>query len=290
MIGYKTAINPLTNQRALVVLEIPEDGKNNINRTGIYDPIYARYRCDRAKVVSVKDLDTNAEIEGAISMFGHSGQKKILYVKDEIVKSDGYEENPRDSYAAGIHFFLSEEPARHLCLQKPADGIYKDWYDDGRLAQECFFKDGVLHGECVCWFPNGNLEFKGSYDHGLKHGLHQTWFDTGNLKYEYNYKDDHLHGEVIEYYFNGNMRKRANYNMHKLDGDYYEWYHTGKPSCVAHYKNGEKHGEYRSYHGNGVLMEESYFMFGKEHGQLKRYDESANLIFNRCYRNGYICR
>lgn len=289
MIGYKAAIDPLTNNRVIVILEIPANGKNNTNRMDIYDANYARYRCDSAKVISVKDMETGNELEGAISMFGHSGQKKILYLKNEVVRSDNYNENPEVTFGAGIHFFLSEEPARHLSLKKPINGIYKDWYDNGRISTECLFKDGVLHGEYKCWHANGELEHQGNYDHGLRNGLFEIWFANGNLKHQYNYKDDHLHGECTEYYFNGNTQKVSNYNMQVLEGPQYEWYYSGKTSSTSNYKNGSKHGSYRSYHSNGFPMEESYFMFGKEHGEKKLYDNTGNLLSHRCYRNGFIC-
>lgn len=290
MIGYKAAIHPPTKQRALVTLEIPENGKNNLNRTGVYDSDYAPYRCDGAKVVSVKDMETGEDIEGAVSIFGHAGDKKILYMKDEVVYPDDYTQDDNVIYGAGIHFYKTEEPARHIRMNKPNSGINKEWYDDGRLAYECFYKDGVLHGEYTYWFPNGTIEHRGYYDHGVKNGLFQTWFDNGNLKSQHHYVDDHLNGECIDYYYNGNMHKVSHYQMHKLNGVHNEWYYNGTPSCTANYKNGERHGAFRSYHGNGVPMEESYFMFGMEHGERKLYDDTGQLISNRCYRNGYICR
>lgn len=289
MIAYKTAINPLENTRALVVLEIPADGKNNIQRTNIYDPNYARYRCDRAKVISIQDMETGEELEGATSMFGIGGKNKILYLKGETVVSDGYEKDPHVIFGSGIHFFLSEEPARHLRMNKPTDGLYKDWYDDGRISMESFYKDGVLHGEYKSWHANGMSEHRGIYTHGLKHGTFETWFDSGNLKSHYNYVKDHLHGECIEYYPNGYMQKLSAYNMQVLNGTQYEWYYTGKPSTTTNYKNGYKQGEYRSYHSNGFPMEESYFMFDKLHGERKLYDDAGKLISHRCYRNGFVC-
>jgi len=37
------------------------------------------------------------------------------------------------------------------------EGEYRDWYEDGKLSINCYFKDGKRDGECKMW--NSKEEF-----------------------------------------------------------------------------------------------------------------------------------
>ena len=57
----------------IIVLEIPVDGKTNEDRTGIVDPLYAKYRCDKAQVVRIYNQKTGEEQQETMNVIRSQG-------------------------------------------------------------------------------------------------------------------------------------------------------------------------------------------------------------------------
>ena len=49
-------------------------------------------------------------------------------------------------------------------------GPSKRWYLNGKLKQECSFKDDRYHGLYQSWYENGNLRVQGNYLKGKQDG------------------------------------------------------------------------------------------------------------------------
>ncbi len=84
MIGYKIGTND--GMRVLVTLEISKDAKTNLDRTDIKDKEYAKYRCDRCKVLSIEDTDGNRYQSAKNSFY----DKKIIEYKvgEDVIESN----------------------------------------------------------------------------------------------------------------------------------------------------------------------------------------------------------
>jgi len=48
----------------------------------------------------------------------------------------------------------------------------KRWYINGHIDYEVNYKDGLRHGDCVCYYTNGNPSLLCSY---FKDKLHGSW-------------------------------------------------------------------------------------------------------------------
>ena len=93
-IGYKKA------DKYLVKLLIPEDAKRSSATT-------MKCRCDKAKVLEIKDIDTGEKVEETSSDY----DPNFIYKVGEIVSVEDFDEDRWNECAPGIHFFVSKENA-----------------------------------------------------------------------------------------------------------------------------------------------------------------------------------
>ena len=57
------------------------------------------------------------------------------------------------------------------CEDVPKDGIYKEYYDSGKLKFEESYKNGALDGVLKVYFENGNPMSETNYVEGKKEGV-----------------------------------------------------------------------------------------------------------------------
>ena len=67
---------------------------------------------------------------------------------------------------------------------KPLTGVVFMKYDNGQLAYERNFKDGLLDGLSKSWYENGQLSSEGSFKKDQLNGVVRAWFRDGGLEYD----------------------------------------------------------------------------------------------------------
>ena len=93
-IGYKKA------KKCIVKLLILEDSKRSSATT-------SKCRCDKAKVLEIKDIETGEKVEEVYSDY----DPKFIYKVGEIVSVDNFDNNRWNECSTGIHFFMNRENA-----------------------------------------------------------------------------------------------------------------------------------------------------------------------------------
>ena len=93
-IGYKKA------NGCIIKLLIPEDSKRSSATT-------SKCRCDKAKVLEIKDIDTGELINEITSTYDHN----FVYKVGEIVTVEDFDDNRWNECSTGIHFFVNKENA-----------------------------------------------------------------------------------------------------------------------------------------------------------------------------------
>ena len=93
-IGYKKAGG------CIVKLLILEDSKRSSATT-------SKCRCDKAKVLEIKDINTGELMNEITSTYDHN----FVYKVGEIVSVDDFDENRWNECSTGIHFFMNKENA-----------------------------------------------------------------------------------------------------------------------------------------------------------------------------------
>ena len=94
-IGHKKANN------CLVTIKITEDAKRSNATT-------QKCRCSKAKVLEIKDLETEEIIEQVESSY----DSNFIYKTGEIVEVENFDEDRWNECSTGIHFFIDEELAK----------------------------------------------------------------------------------------------------------------------------------------------------------------------------------
>ncbi|MDO8580301.1 MAG: hypothetical protein Q7S13_02355, partial [Candidatus Omnitrophota bacterium] len=65
---------------------------------------------------------------------------------------------------------------------KPREGVYKEYYDNGKIKSEGFYQDGRREGTFKGYHENGSLNFESEYKDSWPAGEMRTYHENGNLK------------------------------------------------------------------------------------------------------------
>ena len=97
-------------------------------------------------------------------------------------------------------------------------------------------KKGVLNGNSISYYEEGNIQSIFPYKNNLVEGLVIRYYENGNIKEEVNYKNDKMNGEAKSYDENGKLNGRTIFKDDiKLEEDVYKENEILKNT----FKNGE---------------------------------------------------
>ena len=97
-------------------------------------------------------------------------------------------------------------------------------------------KKGVLNGDSIKYYEEGNLQSIVPYKNNLVEGLIIRYYENGNIKEEVNYKNDKMNGEAKSYDENGKLNGRT---IFKDDIKLEEEVHKENEILKNTFKNGE---------------------------------------------------
>ena len=72
-------------------------------------------------------------------------------------------------------------PFAALAGDIPRDGIYKEYYDSGKIKAEYHYQNGQLNGPAHLYFENGFLREEALYKNGKLHGINKKYYTNGLL-------------------------------------------------------------------------------------------------------------
>jgi len=174
-IGYKKA-----SGEYIVKLQIL--GKNNEKRENVSDPIHAKYRCSKVKVLDIFHWKTGEKINSISGLC----DPNFIYTLNQTIETN-FDEDLENVCSTGIHYFKTLEQAKYwnffpfTAIVYKYTGECKEWDDRGDLILHCFYKDGKLHGECKEWNQKGRLITHCFYKDGKLHGEYKKWNHKGKL-------------------------------------------------------------------------------------------------------------
>ena len=110
-------------------------------------------------------------------------------------------------------------------------------FENGLLRTYFIFnKNGLLDGNSIEYYEEGNIESIVPYKNNVVEGLVITYYENGNIKEEVNYKNDKMNGEAKSYDENGKLNGRTIFKDDiKLEEDVYKENEILKNT----FKNGE---------------------------------------------------
>jgi antitoxin component YwqK of YwqJK toxin-antitoxin module len=166
---------------------------------------------------------------------------------------------------------LDEETGEKISYTRSTDtmakqGLYIRTSKAGIKLEEAMYENDVLHGPRKMFYPDGSIFIEEQYNKGEYHGSWKTYHENGKLKQEGAYINNKIEGIWKGYYDNGQLKEEVLF------------------------KGNEENGPFIEYHNNGKLKTEGAYLDGdNEHGPLKMYDESGELIKTMDCNKG-ICR
>lgn len=184
----------------VISLKLDDECKTNENRKYIFDPMYAKNRCDRAYVVDILNKFTKESIDSIESDFDET----FVYVRNKYITVDDYDAS-NEICSRGIHYYMSYEAAYFHGLDKVENGEYLQFYDDGELFEKCNYVNGLIHGLYESWYRNGQLYKRCNYVNGVIHGLCELWYENGQLEKKYKYINGSVNGIYESWYRSGHL-------------------------------------------------------------------------------------
>ncbi|MFH0984410.1 MAG: toxin-antitoxin system YwqK family antitoxin [Candidatus Omnitrophota bacterium] len=89
------------------------------------------------------------------------------------------------------------------------DGPYREYYPNGQLKNEEFYRDGQLDGPSRWYYKSGRLKGETFYKDGTLHGVFKDYHENGQVRFEEVYKNG-LPEHVAKFYDeNGKLEKNG---------------------------------------------------------------------------------
>ncbi|MHA1831077.1 MAG: dienelactone hydrolase family protein [Candidatus Helarchaeota archaeon] len=84
---------------------------------------------------------------------------------------------------------------------------------DPNIKEEywCNYISNTKEGVFITWYNNGQMEFKGSFKHGIRNGLFQYWYKNGHKEAEKIFFNNQLHGKCKYYSEDGSLQYEITY-------------------------------------------------------------------------------
>lgn len=277
-----------------------EGKKNGIKKT--FDPKTGALLTDENYVDDVKQGESIAYFPGGAV----KSRTKFVEGKEEGIAYEYNEEGVIQSIITYRYGFTSKiERINRKDKNGWKQGVWKDFYDDGKVKLEGrytddkkdgYFKEYDKKGSLVSttkyvkgvlqkdvpelakvdirkeYYPNGRIKYIGGYKDSLPQGPHRQYDEEGNIVSTQIYEDGELIGEGV-------MDEKG-----KQQGIWKEYHPTGELRATGEYKDGKRIGEWVFYHVNGKIEQKGkYDAKGKAQGKWKWYYESGNLLREENY-------
>ena len=184
------------------------------------------------------------------------------------------------------------------------------YWDNGSVKSQMYFRNGEMHGTSVWYYENGNKQMEVNYRRGELHGISQRWYINGEPQSFENYVDnlkngssitwdeagekileetfirDTLHGIYTSWYPYGQIKVQGYYDMGKYDSTWKYWNDLGLVVGKGTYKNGS--GIHLEFYPNGKTKRKVEYQNNQRHGKEIIYNETGEPMMIIEYKNGEI--
>ena len=169
-------------------------------------------------------------------------------------------------------------------------GKYEYYNNKGALIHRKYFKNGTLEGDYKSYFKVGEKlqEFYIPYKNGLIDGEVLEFYANGEIYAKSFYVSGKKTGIETVYHYNKKIASEINFVKGELSGSYKSYHPNGKVNEVGQSLEGSYTGSWKSYYSNGILQSEYNYRKGKLHDLYKYFDTDGKLYYEYVYRKGEI--
>jgi hypothetical protein len=122
------------------------------------------------------------------------------------------------------------------------NGIWKSYYENGRIKSSVNYKDGLIEGEAFFYYDGDTKTMKAEaiFVQDNLEGIYTEYYDNGTQKANMNYEKGLAEGKAEFYYPNGKMKIEANFKEGTKDGRWVYYDEKGKEAGKEKWKKGER--------------------------------------------------
>ncbi|MPM06157.1 hypothetical protein SDC9_52453 [bioreactor metagenome] len=205
-------------------------------------------------------------------------------------------------------FLISREHINRIDPNGLKQGLWKDFYDNGKLKSEVTYLNDKKNGYLKKYDSTGTLlsiekyinDEPAQFAEELKeYEIRRDYYSSGKVKVEGSYYKNKPDGIRREYDSTGNIVKGYVFGggimlgegiidpAGKKQGPWKEYYETGELMASGTYKNNERVGSWTFYHNNGKVEQKGSFTTkGIPDDEWNYYYESGNLLKKEFYEDG----
>ncbi|MBR6297893.1 MAG: TonB family protein [Candidatus Gastranaerophilales bacterium] len=276
-------INPSPDNSVASFIDI-----TSIKRTDKYVYYLSRIDIESRKDSMVcwikSDCKNNKNVLLECKDFDKNSIEYFDYAKDS---SDLVSFSP-DSLIYDLHNSVCYSEPKNVKQTPMTDGIHKIYSKDGHLLSKLTYINGKLNGVATNYYPNGKIEQEAYFKDNIQEGLTRIYYKSGKLKQENNFKDGKADGLGISYYENGKIRSKTPWKDDKENGIAYFYFKNDKIEWAIPYKNGKEEGVVVQYYKNGKIRQLTPYKNGVKDGYLTIYDDKGETVKVTHYKDGVI--
>ncbi len=265
--------------------------------------------------INLRELFVNDKKEGKSYYYYHNNNVKIeLNYLNGKKNGRTFEYNNKGTIITIFEYnkgrLINRELINRIDKNGEKQGVWKEFYEDGKVNIEKGFKNNELDGYYKKYDQKGNLILTLRYRNGIiveenavddqdEIEIRKEYDNEGNLKFSGPYKINTpigIHreyskdGEVIKskiYDNNGNVISVGIVNEKgEKQGSWKNYYTKEKLFSEGQYVNNKKTGTWKYYHKNGGIEQTGKYRNGNPDELWKWYDNKGNLIKEEEYFNG----
>jgi antitoxin component YwqK of YwqJK toxin-antitoxin module len=197
------------------------------------------------------------------------------------------EKVPPETYADG-KTRVEREVAYFSDNHVEADGMYREFYPNGKLFVQGEYRRGRQNGTWTYFFDNGQENRKSTFNNGQPDGAWDVFRADGTLAAKRSYKNGVRDGEWISYDETGKKPLREEHYVNsKPDGVWKVWFPNGKLKQQAGFKEGLRHGQTVEWNETGEKIIELNYVESKLDGTASQKLADGRTIVQQ-YKDGKL--
>ena len=134
----------------------------------------------------------------------------------------------------------------------------------------------------------GNMTISGHFKDSLMTGNWVTYFPTGQVHIVEHFRQGKRDGIYFKISRRGSIEEQAEYSMGELNSQKVDFNPGGKARLIEYYDHGKLEGLRTVFYKKGTVQEESYYHDGEKDSTSKWFDTKGNKIAEYNYSKGYF--
>jgi len=171
--------------------------------------------------------------------------------------------------------------AKGKYVDQKKDSTWNYYGFEGGLNRIERYRNGVLEGEQVTYYPEGSVAEKQLFVKGVQHGETKSWFENGKLKSEAIYMNGEPEGKMVFYFAKGPKEIEGQMVNGSRDGQWIYFNEDGSIQLVVLYAKGnlvkerKENGTFRDYYDDEQLKSEVIYKKGLREGPFTEYYDNG---------------